>query len=266
MKAYNQNRHLRKVLSKLARNDSKTKEVILTGFNVGDEGSLLATLTMSLVGNTHVKILCLNNCRITSKGAHLLAYALGKNENLVHLWLNDNNIGSSGAEAIATALATNRTLLTLGLSNNSIGNHGGRALKEAIMKSYSIVDVFLEGNRMSDKIEDQVNKALYGTDDDGEGINGNQFTCNCTDSDSDAGTHTGSVVSKSFVTRTLGAIKEVDYESDDDSEDDCSTSSSMCNDEPMDLDFTCFYQKRKESKLSKLKKFVKRKRIGPIVQ
>ena len=79
-------------------------------------------------------------------------------------------------------------------------------------------------------------------------------------------TVTGSVVTKSYVNRTLDSIKEVDCESDSETEVDSSTSSSLSNDEPMDLDHTCFYQKKKESKLSNLKaikRWIKQKKVKP---
>eukprot|EP00571_Detonula_confervacea_P005619 CAMPEP_0172322312 /NCGR_PEP_ID=MMETSP1058-20130122/45559_1 /TAXON_ID=83371 /ORGANISM="Detonula confervacea, Strain CCMP 353" /LENGTH=268 /DNA_ID=CAMNT_0013038031 /DNA_START=57 /DNA_END=863 /DNA_ORIENTATION=- len=268
MKTKYQNRHLRKILAKLARDDPKTKEVVLNGYTIGNENEKMAQLAMSLVSNTQIKILCLNNCEITSKGAHLLAYAIRRNSSLDHVWLNHNKIGSSGADAIASALEMNQTLLTLSMSNNSIGNHGGKALIKAIRQNHSITDVFVEGNRMSDRIEGEINRICYGAenDDDDDEIHEYQFNC-C---DLDAGTVTGSVVSKSFANAMLGSIKEVDYESEYDSEDDSSSSSSLSNDEPMDLDFTCFYQKKEESKLSKLKavtrSIMRRKKVKPGLQ
>jgi len=263
-----QNHYLRKILANIARDNPKTKEVVLNGFTVDNDH--MAQLTMSLVSNTHIEILCLNDCGITSKGAHLLAYALGKNRSLDHVWLNDNKIGSSGAEAIASSLTKNQTLLTVGLSNNSIGNHGGKALAKAMRQNHSITDVFVEGNRMSDRIEDEINRICDGEVNDGGGDDIHEFQF-CHDGSNridnfDAGTVTGSVVSKTYVNRTLDSIKEADYESDNDSEDDSSTSSSLSDDEPMDLDHTCFYQKKKERKLSKLKaitRMMKRKKIKP---
>merc|ERR1711862_197869 len=60
--------------------------------------------------------------------------------------------------------------------------------------------------------------------------------------EADAGTVAGSIVSKTFVSRTLESIKEVDWEND--SDDDSVTPSSHPDDEPDDMDFTCFYQKK----------------------
>ena len=73
---------------------------------------------------------------------------------------------------------------------------------------------------------------------------------NDTSSTMDEVTVTGSIVSKSFVRRTLESIKEVDYEND--SDDDSLAPSSHPDDDPVDMDFSCFYQKKKEGALSKL--------------
>jgi hypothetical protein len=265
-----QTRYLRKVLANLARNDPKTKEVVLNGFAIGNEHDKMAQLAMSIVSNHHIQILCLNNCDITSKGAHLLAYAIGKNRSLEHVWLNGNKIGSSGAEAIATAATKNKTLVTVGLSNNSVGNHGGRALIKTLRQNHNITDIFVDGNRMSHKVEDEINRICYGEesdDDEDETEAYHLSSCNHSASrrpydDYDNGTVTGSIVSRystSFVTKALSSIKEAEYESESDSDDDSSTASVM-SDDAMDFDFTCFYQKKKESKLSKLKaRFTRRK-------
>ncbi|KAL7538084.1 hypothetical protein ACHAXR_008284 [Thalassiosira sp. AJA248-18] len=272
MQTKHQKRYLRKVLTNLARDDPKTKEVVLNGFAIGNEHDKMAQLAMSLVSNKHIKILCLNDCEITSKGAHLLAYALCQNTSLDHIWMNENKIGSSGADAIAAALAKNQTLLSVGLSYNSIGNHGGKAIAKALRKNCSITDVFVEGNRMSNRVEDRINSICYGTEndcDDGDEILEYPFSSNqsttATD-DCDAGTVAGSVVSTMFVTKALDSIKEVDYESDSDSQDGSSTSSTMSDDDPMDFDFTCFYQRKKKSKFSKLKAMVRRKKVEPGLQ
>eukprot|EP00581_Thalassiosira_minuscula_P014086 CAMPEP_0183718542 /NCGR_PEP_ID=MMETSP0737-20130205/11773_1 /TAXON_ID=385413 /ORGANISM="Thalassiosira miniscula, Strain CCMP1093" /LENGTH=235 /DNA_ID=CAMNT_0025948119 /DNA_START=102 /DNA_END=806 /DNA_ORIENTATION=+ len=226
------NRYLQKILAKLANNDPKTKEVVLDGLSLGDEHQQMARLAMSLISNIHIKTLCLNNCGITTKGAHLLAYALGRNRSLDHLWLNNNRIGSSGAAAIAALLANNRTLLTVCLSNNSIGNHGGKSLANVMRQNHSLTDIYVHGNRMSDKIADEINRIQY---DEGYGGVYDYQICN-NDSNSpdyyDDGTVAESVVSKTFASRILTSIEEVEYESDsNDSGDDCSTTSPCSDDE-----------------------------------
>lgn len=250
-----QQRYLRKTLAKLARDDPKTKEVVLNGFAIGSEHEKMAQLAMSLVSNTHIKILSLMNCGINSKGAHLLAYALSKNRSLQHVWLSDNKIGSSGAKAIASALARNHSLASLGLAYNSIGSSGGRAIAKAMRQNRSIADVFVECNQMSMRVEDEINRICY--EDEEEEVDEYHFN------DCDTYTVAESIVSKSFVARTLGSIREVDYESDSVEDDDISTSSSESDVELTDMDFTSFYQKKKESKLSKLKAVIMRRKVKP---
>ena len=85
-KLRSQKRELRKVLAALAKNDRSTTEVVFNGFEIGSES--LSKLAMNLLNNTVVKVVCLNDCGITSKGAALLAFALRSNTTLRHLWLN----------------------------------------------------------------------------------------------------------------------------------------------------------------------------------
>ena len=156
-----QRKYLRRVLKSIAKNDPNTKEVVLNGFPFQDKN--IASLAMSLVSNTHVRILYLHNCGISARGAHLFAYALSKNTSIEHLWLNSNAIGSAGAEAIANALRENRTLKTLGLGDNDIGNHGGKRIKDALKHNDVITDIFLMGNRMSESIVNEICRRCHKT-------------------------------------------------------------------------------------------------------
>jgi Ran GTPase-activating protein (RanGAP) involved in mRNA processing and transport len=245
-------KHLKKTIKKIQRNDSSATEVVLNGFDFQSD-STLANLCMSLMNNTHVKILYLHGCNITAKGAYLLAFALRSNRSLQHVWLNDNKIGSTGADALASALSThNRTLLTLGLRNNSIGNRGGKALLRAVKENCSIVGIFLEGNRMSSRIVSEINRITSDEPSDHESDDEYEVYEHDHDySEYDNETVTGSIVSRSFAAKTLGAIKEVDesYYSEDDE--------SVMSDE-VDIDITaCFKQKETKSMLSKLKEMAK---------
>ncbi len=250
-------RHLKKTIKKVKRNDSSATEVILNGFDFESDNTL-STLAMSLMNNNHVKILYLHGCNITAKGAYLLAFALRSNKSLQHVWLNDNKIGSTGAEALASSLLYNRTLLTLGLRNNSIGNRGGKALLRAVNENCMIVGIFLEGNRVSSRIASDIERITSGepaevaevadqSDDEYEVYEHKDA------SEYDEETVTGSVISRSFVAKTLGKIEDTGKEDE-----------SVMSDE-VDFDFsTCFQQKETQGKLAKLKemtidRFMKRK-------
>jgi hypothetical protein len=224
-----QQKHLRKVLKSIAKNDSSTKEVVLNGVPFSEES--IASLTSSLVSNTHVRILYLHNCGITARGAHLLAYALRKNSSIQHLWLNDNNIGSAGAEALANALRENTSLKTLGLGNNDIGNHGGKRINESLKYNTVITDVFLEGNRMSDRIVDEICRRCDRTQEEEDDFiaQGKTFSCGSSSSidpleDLDASTVMSSITS-SYTKKMLESIEEEseEDEGDDDDSDDSST-------------------------------------------
>jgi Ran GTPase-activating protein (RanGAP) involved in mRNA processing and transport len=151
-----QQKYLRKVLKEIAKNDPTTTEVVLNNHPFQEE--TVATLTSSLVSNTHLRILYLHNCGINARGAHLLAYAIRNNSSIEHLWLNGNRVGSAGAEALANALRDNSTLTTLGLCDNDIGNHGGKRINESLKYNDVITDIFLEGNRMSDRLVEEIGR------------------------------------------------------------------------------------------------------------
>lgn len=277
MKSKQLSRFLQKTITKLARDDPKTQQIVLDGFTIQDDK--MARLAVSLVGNTHIKILSLNDCGITSKGAHLLAYALSHKRSLSHVWLNQNKIGSSGAGALASALSKCPSLLTLGLANNSIGNRGGRALAEALAQNRTITDVFVQDNRMSSRVEDQIIRIVYyGDESDCDDDNNEEIYPSCQDGiphsvDVYDDSTTIMSVSSSYLRNTLNSIKEVDYESDSDSSDDdddshSTASSTADDDDPIDLDFTCFYQKKKKesviyTKLVAMKGMLRRKKVGP---
>ncbi|KAK1747348.1 leucine-rich repeat protein [Skeletonema marinoi] len=252
-------KHLKKTIKKIKRNDSSATEVVLNGFDFQSDNTL-ATLAMAIMNNAYVKILYLHGCNITAKGAYLLAFALRSNKSIEHVWLNDNKIGSTGADALASALCFNRTLLTLGLRNNSIGNRGGKALLRAVNENCTIVGLFLEGNRMSSRIVNEINRITSDEPSESDHESDDEYEVEVYEHHDayDDETVTGSVVSRSFAAKTLGAIKEVDesYHSEVDE--------SVCSDD-VDFDFsTCFQQKETKGRLAKLKemaisRFMKRK-------
>lgn len=241
-----QQRYLEETIKKIRRNDSSTTEVVLNGFDFRTETSL-ATLAMSLMNNTYVRILYLHGCNITSKGAYLLAFALRGNKSIEHMWLNDNEIGSTGADALASVLYINKTLLTLGLRNNSIGNRGGKALLRAVKDNYTIIGIFLEGNRMSSKIVNEINRITADEPSEYESDDEIYEVYEAHSNGNDDETVTSSVVSKSFVTRTLGAMKQEPASDDDE---------SVMSEEEVDLDFSTVFKiqkKESKSKIAKLK-------------
>jgi Ran GTPase-activating protein (RanGAP) involved in mRNA processing and transport len=247
-----QKKYLRRVLKSISKNDPNTREVVLNGFPFQEETT--ASLTMSLVGNTHVRILYLHNCGITARGAHLLAYALTKNSSIEHLWLNGNCVGSAGAEALANALRENRTLKTLGLGENDIGNHGGKRINESLKYNNVITDIFLEGNRMSERIVDEVCRRCDRTEHEPQEC---KFSCGSSVDpleDLDASTVMSSVTS-SYARRMLESIEEESEEDQDDEESDSDDSSTVFDHDIscMIADMTTRATRRKNDRLGKLK-------------
>lgn len=258
-----QQRYVRKVLKSIANNDPNTKEVVLNGYPFQD--ACIASLTMSLVNNSHMRILYLHDCGISARGAHLLAYALRKNRTIEHLWLNGNNIGSAGADALANSLRENRTLQTLGLGDNDIGNHGGKKILESLKHNQVITDIFLEGNRMSERIIDEVCRRCDRTSDHDVSTTNKRYESNVDNcgrscalnfdplEDLDASTVMSSITS-SYTRRMLESIEEENEDSDDTSsaDDDAST--------VYDQDISCYIAeltqrvtKKNQNRLSKLK-------------
>ena len=185
-----------------------------------------------------------------------MAFALRSNKSLQHVWLNDNKIGSTGADALASSLLYNRTLLTLGLRNNSIGNRGGKALLRAVNENCIVVGIFLEGNRMSSRVVNEIHRITSGEPaDQSDDQSDDEYEVyeHKDEYDWEEATVTGSIISKSFAAKTLGLIEEIDEEDE-----------SVLSDE-VEFDFTtCFQQKETQGKLAKLKemtidRFMKRK-------
>jgi hypothetical protein len=88
--------------------------------------------------NSPIISLSLRHCRITERGAALIAQGLGterrQNKKLQTLNLAYNSLGDNGAEYIARSLKFNRTLLVLNLSSNDISDDGAGKIAEVLSK------------------------------------------------------------------------------------------------------------------------------------
>eukprot|EP00020_Sapocribrum_chincoteaguense_P002506 CAMPEP_0170740756 /NCGR_PEP_ID=MMETSP0437-20130122/5848_1 /TAXON_ID=0 /ORGANISM="Sexangularia sp." /LENGTH=845 /DNA_ID=CAMNT_0011079267 /DNA_START=57 /DNA_END=2594 /DNA_ORIENTATION=- len=69
--------------------------------------------------STHLRELCLSNCRIIDSGAVALATGLAANQSLRSLDVSHNKIGADGLTALAKALARNTTLEELDIFGNT---------------------------------------------------------------------------------------------------------------------------------------------------
>ncbi|KAG9064854.1 hypothetical protein KI688_003115 [Linnemannia hyalina] len=66
------------------------------------------------------------------------------NSTLTILELEDHSIGSNGAQALSKALKTNSNLTTLCLQNNWIGENGAQALSGALKTTSTLTTLNLE--------------------------------------------------------------------------------------------------------------------------
>lgn len=163
-------------------------------------------------------------------------------------------MGSAGAEALANALRENRTLKTLGLGENDIGNHGGKRINESLKYNNVITDIFLEGNRMSERIVDEVCRRCDRTEHEPQEC---KFSCGSSVDpleDLDASTVMSSVTS-SYARRMLESIEEESEEDQDDEESDSDDSSTVFDHDIscMIADMTTRATRRKNDRLGKLK-------------
>ena len=203
-----QQKQLRTTIKNLAKNDGKTKEIVINGYDFTEES--IAKLSISLVGNTQARVIYLQNCNITARGAELLAYALKENSSIEHLWLNGNNIDNSGAKVIAHALRDNCTLKTLGLGDNNISNSGGKYIYRALKYNTAVTDVYLEGNQISDRILNKIHDRCDREAEDEIWENSSTSTLGSPEEDLDT---RKSFITSSFVKKMLSSIQE---ETDDD--------------------------------------------------
>jgi Ran GTPase-activating protein (RanGAP) involved in mRNA processing and transport len=206
-----QQKQLRKTIKNLAKNDCKTKEIVINDHDFTEES--IAQLSISFVGNTQARVVYLQNCNITARGAYLLAYALKKNSSIEHMWLNGNNIDDSGVKAIAYALRDNCTLKTLGLGDNNISNSGGKHICKALKYNTFVTDVYLEGNQISDKILNKINDRCNRETLDV--IWENSSTSTLGSSEEDLSVSNNFTLTSSFVKKMLSSIQEEDEDAFD---------------------------------------------------
>lgn len=107
------------------------------------EGSI--SLAALLKGNSTIKELLLNNCRIGSEGAIFISRALSKNYTLCSLYLASNIIGL-GALSIAEVLKTSNTLKILSLNGNKLTSVVAASLSESLNSNSSLESLYVLEN------------------------------------------------------------------------------------------------------------------------
>uniref|UniRef100_A0A672KJ90 NLR family CARD domain containing 3 n=1 Tax=Sinocyclocheilus grahami TaxID=75366 RepID=A0A672KJ90_SINGR len=105
-------------------------------------------LAQSLMSNTCIQLLDLQENALGDNGVIALACALRSNSSLSVLYLQGVSAGKSGAVALADALVVNESLHTLDLRGNSIGMEGAKAFSSALKKNRSLRSLNLQENSL----------------------------------------------------------------------------------------------------------------------
>lgn len=109
---------------------------------------------LSLLQNTNLTELNLNDNRMCDDGAIAIANSLGTNHDsrLATLWLYNNKISNAGASAFAECLKNNTALQFLSLKCNSITDDGAIALASGLKSSINCLQtILLNGNKIGDE-------------------------------------------------------------------------------------------------------------------
>jgi Ran GTPase-activating protein (RanGAP) involved in mRNA processing and transport len=102
----------------------KLKELIMDRNTF--EGKKIRILRETLLNNSALDTLSMNNCGLGPDGAHIIALGLMKNKRLKNLYISNNDIGDEGMKHFGEAIQMySFPLETLDLSSNNIGDKGG---------------------------------------------------------------------------------------------------------------------------------------------
>jgi Leucine-rich repeat (LRR) protein len=129
--------------TKSLRAHETLEQVSLTNVTVTDpEAPLDAAISMLLV-TTSVKVLCLDNTKVSTAGAIASA---GYCTSLESLLLPNNGLEDSDAAQIAEAVARNGNIQTLDLTGNNMTDIGCAAFGKALIKNVALRVLKLDGN------------------------------------------------------------------------------------------------------------------------
>jgi Leucine Rich repeat len=134
---------------RLQRNDPSLKDLDLTKLKVVPHHTAIA-LAESLEGNSKLKHLWLENCKIDDEVARALANSLSKNKVLETLVLGHNGITDEGMRELAETLKKNGRLKMLSIWKNRITDKGVAHLAEALKENQSLETLCLSKNPITD--------------------------------------------------------------------------------------------------------------------
>jgi hypothetical protein len=130
--------------SKAIRAHDTLEEVSLTNVTVADaEASLNNAISMLLVTCPKIRVLLLDNTRVSTSGSiAAAAYCTS----LKQLLLRNNGLEDADAAQIADAVAQNGNIQSLDLTGNSMTDVGCAAFGKALQKNISLNVLKLDGN------------------------------------------------------------------------------------------------------------------------
>lgn len=134
-------------LKQLITNAPLQSRIDLSGLNLADQD--MNTVADDAIVGKQCTQLDLGSNQITSKGALIIANALGKGETIRRLYLSDNRIGDEGAYHLSLS-TENSSLFVLGLSRNGITDDGVRHLSKMLERNHRLTVLGLEENEISD--------------------------------------------------------------------------------------------------------------------
>lgn len=105
--------------------------------------------------NESLQKIVLDGNLLSCREAKILARALMVNKTLQIVSLGANKIGDRGAQSLATSLRENKSLTAVGLRGNKIGCEGAKQLADALEKNCGIKSLFLDDEKSHVEIDIQ---------------------------------------------------------------------------------------------------------------
>jgi hypothetical protein len=125
-------------------------QIDLRGQNLIDED--MKIIIEKAIINKKCSELHLQNNKITSNGALIIASGLQNNITLQKLWLDSNNISDIGVHSLTKILSENNSSLKmLGLNSNNITDEGARHLAEMLKINKTLTFLRLTQNSITDQ-------------------------------------------------------------------------------------------------------------------
>eukprot|EP01028_Stygiella_incarcerata_P014526 TRINITY_DN977_c0_g2_i3.p1 TRINITY_DN977_c0_g2~~TRINITY_DN977_c0_g2_i3.p1 ORF type:complete len:562 (+),score=135.21 TRINITY_DN977_c0_g2_i3:192-1688(+) len=145
-----------KIVKALEENGSLVHLELGGNEGIGDEGCI--RMAECLKKNSSIKILGLDDCGISQRGAETIGEMLKRNTSLLELDLSWNQgLADEGFARIAKGLETNTSLKKLVLRDCFIGPVGAEGIREMLKKNASLVKLDLtEGLEMSRSLKELI--------------------------------------------------------------------------------------------------------------